>query len=88
MVYLLDYDERFGEEIKKHTKKNKTLEVALEKTINKILENPERFKPMKFPLQGARRVHVLGSFVLIYTIDKKENTVKLIKFDHHDDAYK
>lgn len=84
----MDYDERCKEEIKKHIKKNKTLENALEKAINRILTNPEHFKPLHYPLHGARRVHVLGSFVLIYTFSKNENIIKLIKFDHHDDAYR
>ena len=88
LIYFLDYDERCKEEIKKYIKKNKTLEYALEKAINKILENPEHFKTLNYPLQGARRVHVLGSFVLIYVINKNDNAIKLVRFEHHDNAYK
>jgi len=33
---------------------------------------PYRFKPLKKPLQNKRRVHVGGSFVLIYEINKDE----------------
>ena len=62
------------------------LEIALGKAINKVLTNPEHFKPLRFPLQNTRRVHVLGPFVLVYEI--KGNSVRLLRFAHHDEAYK
>ena len=49
---------------------------------------PEIGKPLKWPLQGTRRVHVLGSFVLIYKIVEDEKIIKLVRFAHHDDVYK
>ena len=62
------------------------MEEALTKTIEKILENPEYFKSLKAPLQNMRRVHVLGSYVLIYEING--DVVRLLRFAHHDEAYK
>jgi len=53
-----------------------------------ILEDPYRFRPLRKPLQNKRRVHIGGSFVLIYEIDEKEKTVTLFDFDHHDNVYK
>jgi len=38
--------------------------------------------------QNKRRVHVGGSFVLVYEIDEEEKTVTLFDFDHHDNIYK
>jgi YafQ family addiction module toxin component len=84
--YSLEYDEKCISQINDLIKKNKTLENALRKAINKIMENPEHFKPLHYPLQGMRRVHVLGSFVLVYEI--KGNVVRLLRFKHHDYAYK
>ncbi|MCG2735101.1 MAG: type II toxin-antitoxin system RelE/ParE family toxin [Candidatus Methanoperedenaceae archaeon] len=37
-------------------------------------------------LKGKRRVHV-GSFVLFYLIDKKNEIVTFLEFEHHDKAY-
>jgi YafQ family addiction module toxin component len=85
MLYQLEVGEQCKKDIKNLTKKNKSLEYALRKAIEKILMNPEHFKPLKWPLQNTRRVHVLGSFVLVYEI--KENTVRLLRFAHHDEAY-
>lgn len=62
------------------------MEVVLEKAIKKVLTNPEHFKPLRRPLENTRRVHVLGSFVLVYEV--KGDVVRLLRFVHHDEAYK
>jgi len=56
--------------------------------VQNILKDPYRYKPLKKPLQNKRRVHIGGSFVLIYEINKKEKVVTLFDFDHHDNIYK
>ena len=85
-MYELERGERFEKDIKKLLKNNKPLVEALKKAIGRILRNPEHFKPLHAPLQNTRRVHVLGSFVLVYEV--KGNVVKLLRFAHHDEAYK
>ncbi len=85
-MYELKKGEKFEKDIKKLLKKNKTLEDALRKSIERILLNPDHFKPLRAPLQNTRRVHVLGSFVLVYEV--KGNVVKLLRFAHHDEVYK
>jgi len=62
--------------------------VLIDKKVQKILDNPYRFKPLRKPLQNKRRVHVGGSFVLIYEINKDEKIVTLLDLDHHDNIYK
>ena len=61
-----------------------------QRIIHKILEiskNPELGKPLRNVLRGKRRVHV-GSFVLFYSIDKKNEIVTFLEFEHHDKAYR
>ena len=55
--------------------------------INRILDNPQRLKPLRAPLAGYRRAHV-DSFVLIYRIDETRKTVVITDYCHHDEAYK
>ncbi len=50
-------------------------------------EEPEIGKPLRNVLKGRRRVQI-GSFVLIYEIDKNDNKITLFSFEHHDSAYK
>lgn len=76
------------EEIKKACRKNSLLEIALNKKINEILENPYHYKPLKHDLAGERRVHIMKSFVLIFEIDEAKKTVNFLAFSHHDDAYR
>ncbi|MCZ7356955.1 MAG: type II toxin-antitoxin system RelE/ParE family toxin [Candidatus Methanoperedens sp.] len=61
-----------------------------QRIIHKILEiskNPELGKPLRNVLKGKRRVHV-GSFVLFYSIDKKNEIVTFLQFEHHNKAYR
>jgi YafQ family addiction module toxin component len=72
---------------KKLSRKNPNQLEAIAKKLEEITENPHRFKPLGNILKGFRRVH-FGSFVLIYSIDEKNETVTLEDFDHHDNIYR
>lgn len=60
---------------------------AIQKKILQILEDPHRFKPLHAPMQHLRRVHILGSFVLVYRIIESEKAVEIWDYDHHDNVY-
>lgn len=75
-------------EIDKAGKKNPVLKKALENKINELLLNPTHYKPLRYDLAGVRRVHILKSFVLVFEIDENERKVTLLRFRHHDDAYR
>lgn len=76
------------ESLRKSTRRNRPLQKALERKIEQILANPFHFKPLRAPLHNQRRVHIGGSFVLIYEVDLPRRVVKLLKFAHHDEAYR
>ncbi|RLG18639.1 type II toxin-antitoxin system RelE/ParE family toxin [Candidatus Micrarchaeota archaeon] len=86
-MYSLEVERSCEAVIRKRCKKNKVLREALEKKIKQVLVNPHAFKPLRAPLENTWRVHILGSFVLIYDIDEKRKVVRLLKFAHHDEAY-
>ncbi|MBI4044291.1 MAG: type II toxin-antitoxin system RelE/ParE family toxin [Candidatus Diapherotrites archaeon] len=73
---------------KKLGKKDKNQLLAINKKIQQLQENPYIGKPLHFPLQNMRRVHILKSFVLIYDIQEKEKTITIRDYDHHDNIYK
>ena len=73
-------------EIRRFVSKDRELKKALERKLKQILRNPEAFKPLRGLLAGLRRVHVKKSFVLIFKVEK--DSVILVKFAHHDEAYK
>ncbi len=87
-MYVLDTSREAEEAISRLCKKNKPLRDALDKKILEIIAFPQRFKPLRAPLQNQRRVHILKSFVLTYEVLEAAKAVRLIRFAHHDDAYR
>ena len=88
MAYFLEVSEELNKQFSKLAKRDKVLFKALTKKVQEIRENPQHYKPLRAPLQNKRRVHIGGSFVLIFSIDKERNTIRLLGFEHHDEAYK
>ena len=87
-MYRLAIKEGLDKKFKKLQKKDKDLIRLIDNKVQDILIDPYRFKPLRKPLQNKRRVHVGGSFVLVYEINEKEKVVTLFDFDHHDNVYK
>jgi len=87
-MYKLSVKESLDRKLKKLGKKDRELLLLIYKKVKEILQDPSRFKPLKKPLQNKRRVHVGGSFVLIYEINEEKSIVTLVDFDHHDNIYK
>ena len=87
-MYRLAVKESLDKKFKKLQKKDNEMLRLINKKVQDILEDPYRFKPLRKPLQNKRRVHVGGSFVLVYEINEEEKVVTLFDFDHHDNVYK
>lgn len=87
-MYKLAVKESLDKKFRKLQKKDKELLLLIDRKVQDILDDPYRFKPLKRPLQNKRRVHVGGSFVLVYEVDEKDKIVTLVDFDHHDNIYK
>ncbi|MBS3061870.1 MAG: type II toxin-antitoxin system RelE/ParE family toxin [Candidatus Diapherotrites archaeon] len=88
MPYSLFLRKHVDKIFEKIAKKDPPQEKALKSKLAQILEDPYRFKPLKAPLQNKRRVHVFGSFVLVYSIDDSNKTVIVEDYDHHDNIYR
>jgi mRNA interferase RelE/StbE len=87
-MYKLAVKEAIDRKFNKLKKKDREMLMLIDSKVKDILDDPYRFKPLKKPLQNKRRVHVGGSFVLIYEINEEERIVTLLDFDHHDNIYK
>ena len=87
-MYRLAIKEGLDKKFKKIQKKDKEMLRFIDRKVQDVLEDPYRFKPLRKPLQNKRRVHVGGSFVLVYEINEKEKIITLLDFDHHDNIYK
>lgn len=88
MIYEIEIKPSCKESINKLCKKNPVLEKAIRNKVEQIIENPQHFKPLRHDLAGKRRVHIMKSFVLKYSINENARIVTFLFFGHHDEAYK
>ena len=86
MPYTIQIETALEKKLDKLKKKENSLYRRVIHKIIEISKNPELGKPLRNVLKGKRRIHV-GSFVLFYLIDKKNEIVTLLEFEHHDKAY-
>ena len=84
--YTLSLSATYKRALKKLKGHNISLLKSLEVGVAKILREPELGKPLRYTLRNYRRIHIAGSFVLLYEIRTLE--VYLVDFDHHDRIYK
>jgi len=75
----------FGSSFEKTFKKIKNLAVKtqLKKQINKIIDNPEMGKPMRYCRKGTRELYVVP-FRLSYVWIKDENKIVFLDLYHKD----
>ena len=81
-MYRLAIKETLDKKFKKLEKKDKEMLRIIERKVQDILDDPYRFKPLRKPLQNKSRVHIGGSFVLVYEIDENRKIVTLLDFGH------
>ncbi len=77
------YTEKFERNVK--SIKDGAMKQRVKNTIEKIIENPEIGKPLRFDLKGERTVYI-KPYRLIYAVEN-ENII-FLRFMHRDDVYK
>ena len=85
MVIRIDkivYTSKFEHEVRKV--KDKAIKERLEKSIRKIIIDPEIGKPLSYALKGERTLRI-PPFRLIYAIN--ENSLILLRFEHRRTVY-
>ena len=87
MTYRIVAHPGVQKEIEKLYTKDKVRYEYTKKRLKILAEQPEIGKPLRNVIKGKRRVQI-GSFVLIYAIDKNDNKITLLTFEHHDNVYK
>jgi len=87
-MYELETRSHLDRIFRKLAKKDPLQHEAIWKKVKHIRENPAQFPPLHAPMQFKRHVHVMGNFVLVYSVDEKRKTVILEDYDHHDRVYR
>jgi YafQ family addiction module toxin component len=89
------FDFQFTDElmviIKKLNKKDRKKSVIIAKKVKEIVNNDNktigRYKNLRSPLQNLKRVHIDKHFVLTFSVDKENNFILFVDFEHHDNVY-
>ncbi len=87
-MYQVKVQPRVDKVFFKLSKKNPKILKNIQKKINDIKNNPEKeYKFLQHELSGFNRVHIEQHFVLIFSINHKEESITVYWFDHHDNVY-
>lgn len=76
------YDDQFERTIKKI--KDQGLKEKVKKQIRRIIENPEKGKPMRYTRKDTREVYI-SPFRLSYTYLKNEDKIVFLELYHKDE---
>jgi len=87
MTYKIIAHPRVQKELQKLFKRDKVRYSHVKKRLEILSDNPKIGKPLRNILKGKRRIHI-GSFVFIYEFNKENNSIILLDFEHHDNAYR
>jgi mRNA-degrading endonuclease RelE of RelBE toxin-antitoxin system len=83
----LEASPEFERDYRKLCGRNTGVRHAVDAKLAQVLANPLHYKPLRAPLQGLRRVHAAGSYVLVFEPIVELGVVRLLRLAHHDEAY-
>ena len=90
-MFNFDISDKLKLRIRKLLKKDNKKVVIINKKIREIINNDfktiDRYKNLKYHLKHLKRVHIDKHFVLVFNVENKNNLIRFINFDHHDNIY-
>ncbi len=73
--------------VKKDKKKVETINKKIKQIINSDYQSIQPYKNLRHYLKEYKRVHIEGSFVLVFKVNITNNFILFVDFDHHDRVY-
>jgi len=75
--------------LEKLLRKDKSTYEQVMKKIEEVINSSdvEHYKNLRYDMKEYKRVHI-GSFVLVFKLNKISNLIEFNDFDHHDVIYK
>lgn len=85
-MYFIDVQPKFKKKVKKvkDSQKRENIWNKVKEVANTLENNPNHYKNLHFPLQKYKRVHVNGSYVMLFIVDEANKTVIFHNYTHHD----
>jgi len=73
--------------LKRDKKKVEIINKKIQAIINSTPETIDHYKNLRYEQSDRKRVHIDDHFVLTFKVDKTENHILFLDFDHHDNIY-
>lgn len=73
---------------KKDRKRVEIVNKKIKEIINNDNQTIDRYKNLRSPLQHLKRVHIDKHFVLTFQVDRENNFILFVDFEHHDEIYR
>ena len=86
--YRIEVSDSCSYSLDKKFKKDRPLYREIRHTFLEMSNDPFRGEPLRFGLKGNWHVHVNGSYVMVYKVNKKTKTVRIEGYSRHDRAYR
>ncbi len=88
-MYNFEVSDHLEKILKKLSKKDTFTYNQILSKIDEVVrsDNVDHYKNLRYNMKDSKRVHI-GSFVLVFQYDKKNNMINFDDFDHHDSIYK
>jgi YafQ family addiction module toxin component len=91
-MFKYDITEEFEEIIKKLSKKNPVIAIAINRKIKEIISRDTNtinaYKNLKYSMNDYKRVHITGNVVMIFQVKETDNKILFITIKHRDDVYR
>lgn len=91
-MFNYDITEEFEEALKRITKRNPSLSIAINRKIREIIQRDQfsinSYKNLKYSLKNFKRVHITGGIIMIFRVNLIENKILFVAIKHRDEAYK
>ena len=87
MVFKDEYSEVLVKKLRKLKQKNPKQYEIICKKRDEILEDPARYKNLRYGMSDRKRVHIDKHFVLVFKVVLNNNVVEFLDYDHHDKIY-
>ncbi|MCH8520177.1 MAG: addiction module toxin RelE [Nanoarchaeota archaeon] len=91
-MFDFSYDDILKKKLQKFSKKDKDLAKNIfkkvEEIINQDVNSIDTYKNLVSPMNEFKRIHLTGSYILLFKVYKSKNFILFVDVVHRDDAYK
>ena len=72
---------------KKDPQKTYIINKKIKEIINSDHQSIDHYKNLQHDMKRLKRVHIDKHFVLTFSVNKEDNKIIFVNFDHHDNIY-